>query len=218
MFLTPSIPNPADFLTFVYMQGVPQLDLPAGSLAGASIDTSGNLTAISSSGTVSVGMVLYGTGSDPSPSLLTWNGTTLTGTILPVPALAISGLSLSVYMPWLLWAFDYATYRCIEGDGYIPPEAYTLAVYNLAMHQLLKIGLDQSSQTWFANARTQFKLLSFTGGVISAAADQNTSQAVAIPDLLKNLSLSNLDCLKTPWGREYLGYAMNFGPYIVGMS
>lgn len=218
MWTNPQTPNPADFLTFVTAQGVPQADLPSGVLTGASIDTSGNLTATSDTGTVSAGMALVLSTLVPYEYLLTWNGTTFTGTVSPVPQTAISDQTLDVYTPQLLWAFQYAFDHCLSGNGCIPASTYVPALYNLGMHQLLKIGQDQGGQTFFADMRSQYKLLNFTGGVVTSASDQNTASTVTVPDLFKNLNLSNLDLLKTPWGREYMGYAMNFGPYIVGMS
>ena len=218
MFTNPTTPNPADFLTFVLNQGVPSSDFPSGALSGASVSTSGALTATSSTGTVTTGMALVVSTTRPYFTLTEWDASTLSGTVSPIPSTALSDVGLSVYTPSLLWALQYAVDHCLKGSGFIPVSTYLLAVYNLGMHQLLKIATDIPGQTFFSSARTQYGLLSFTGGVVSQASDQNTSSSVAVPDLLKNLNLSNLDLLKTPWGREYLGYAMNFGPYVVGMS
>ena len=218
MFTNPTTPNPSDFLTFVTNQGVPSSDFPSGALAGASVSTSGALTATASTGTVTTGMALVVSTTQPYFTLTAWDASTLSGTVSPVPATALSDVGLSAYTPSLLWALQYAVDHCLKGSGFIPVSTYLLAVYNLGMHQLLKIATDIPGQTFFSGAREQYKLLSFTGGVISSASDQNTSSTIAVPDLLKDLNLSNLDLLKTPWGREYLGYAMNFGPYVVGMS
>ena len=218
MWTNPQTPNPSDFLTFVYGQGVPQGDFPSGSLAGVSIDTSGNLTATSSVGTVSAGMAIVLSTSVPYLYLTAWKGSNFSGTVSPAPQTAVSDQTLSVYTPSLLWAFQYAFDRCPAGSGYIPASAYVPALYNLGMHQLLKIGQDISGQAFFTNARTQYSLLNFIGGIISSASDQNTASTTAVPDLLKNMNLSDLDLVKTPWGREYMAYAMEFGPYVVGMS
>ena len=218
MFTNPTTPNPADFLTFVLAQGVPSSDFPSGALSGASVSTSGALTATAFTGTVTTGMALVVSTTQPYFYLTAWDASTLSGTVSPIPSTTLSDVNLSVYTPSLLWALQYAVDHCLKGSGFIPVSTYLLAAYNLGMHQLLKIATDIPGQTFFSGAREQYKLLSFTGGVISSASDQNTASTIAVPDLLKDLNLSNLDLLKTPWGREYLGYAMNFGPYVVGMS
>ena len=218
MFTNPTEPNPADFLTFVTNQGVPSSDFPSGVLSGASISTAGALTATAATGTVATGMALVISTDQPYLYLTAWDASTMAGTVSPIPSTTLSDVNLSVYTPSLLWTLQYAVDHCLKGSGFIPVSTYLLAAYNLGMHQLLKIATDVPGQTFFSSARTQYGLLSFTGGVVSQASDQNTSSSVAVPDLLKNLNLSNLDLLKTPWGREYLGYAMNFGPYVVGMS
>ena len=218
MWTNPQTPNPADFQTFVYGQGVPQADLPSGVLSGASISLSGSLTASGSSGTVAQGMVLVLSTSAPYTFITAWDSSTLSGTVSPLPATALSDQTIGTYTPSLVWAFQAAFDRCMSGNGYIPASVYIPALYNLGMHHLLKIGQDVPGETFFQDMRAQYKLLSFTGGVVTSAADQNTSSTVTVPDLFKNLNMSNLDLLKTPWGREYMGYAMNYGPYIVGMS
>lgn len=128
-------------------------------------------------------------------------------------------IDLPLSSEFLVWAFNHANDRTMTGPiGLMPSGAYVIAVYNLGMHQLLKIAIDESGQTFFTNSRKQFNLLSFTGGVVQTASDQSTSTTVAVPDLLKNLSLSDLDLLKTPWGRDYAAYSMNYGKYVVGVS
>jgi hypothetical protein len=221
MFTTPGTPNLADFATFVTQQGVPPANLPSGSLTTVSIATSGALTAASASGTVEVGMILYGTGVTNPTYLTAWNGTTLAGTVSPAPTAAINATTLTTYSEFLWWAFAQAQDRVRETCSNL----YVLAVYNLGMHLLMSFAIDPQGVTpWFTpqNQNGQFvrryNLDNFTGGVIQTGADQNTSQTVAVPELLKNLSLSNLEELKTPWGRKYLGYAQNYGPYEVGMT
>jgi len=218
VFIQPGIPNLTDFNTYVLNQGVPASDIPSGALSGVSIDTSGNLVAAGSTGTVTAGMILSGSGIAPDTYLTAWTQASLTGTVFPVPLVALSGLSLSASTAQVSWAFDYAVNRVMTGGSSMPGSVYTLAVYNLGMHQLLKIGQDITPSTFFSGARQQYGITSFVGGVISATADQNSSNAIAVPEAFKNLGFSNLDALKTPWGREYLAYAQEYGPYVVGVS
>ncbi len=218
-FTNPTAPNITDFATYVANQGVPSTDLPSGTLTGVSIDTSGNLTATASSGTVAVGMVLVGTGIAASTYLNTWNGTSLTGTVSIAPTVAITGLSsVSVLSQYLQWAFTHATSVTLIPPGDMPPILYVLACYNVGMHQLLKIAQDQSGQSFFQSQRTSYSLLSFVAGPVISSQDNGTGQTLAEPEFLKGLTVSDLDLLKTPWGREYLSYSQQYGSTIVGVS
>lgn len=112
--------------------------------------------------------------------------------------------------PWPGYAFDQAVDRVL----FIPAVAgleYTLAVYNCAGHILLRITPDQPGQTYFATARQNFGLLAPISGVLSSTADQGTSNSMAVPEQLTNLTIGDLNFYKTPWGREYLAYAQDFG-------
>lgn len=100
----------------------------------------------------------------------------------------------------------------------MPSFLYVLAVYNLGLHFLLKTAQDISPYTFFTTSRTQFNLLSFTAGVVIGSGDQGTSDTLLAPDWLKGMTLSTMDYLKTPWGRDYLAYAQQYGSNIVGVS
>lgn len=215
-FLNPTFPNLPDFATYAYEQGVPTADAPDGTLTTVAIDTSGNLTAASFTGTVSVGMALSATGLSDI-YLATWNGTNA-GTVQPVPTAAFNAASVATYSPYLQWAFTYGDNNALSPPPTIPAISYVLAVYNLAMHQLLKIGQDLSGQTFFSAQRTAYKLLSFIAGPVVSSADQATSNTLLAPDFLKGMTMADLDLLKTPWGQQYLMYAQAYGPNIVGVS
>lgn len=88
---------------------------------------------------------------------------------------------------------------------------YTLAVYNCAAHILLKITPDQPGQTYLATAREKFGILSALAGVINSASDQGTSDAVAVPWQQQSLTIGDLNFYTTPWGRDYLAFAQDFG-------
>jgi hypothetical protein len=214
MFTNPAAPNIGDFSTFVLNQGVPPADLPSGTLTTVNVDSLGNLTTASTTGTVAVGMALVGTGLNTY--IATWTGTS--GTVSPVPAAAISVASATAYSPYLAWAFGAAMAITLSPPPCMPPIEYVMAVYNYGMHKLLKVGQDQIGQTFFADQRTAFKLLSFKAGPVGASADQATSQTLVAPDFLKGLTMGDLDLLLTPWGRDYLDYSQAYGPSIVGVS
>lgn len=108
------------------------------------------------------------------------------------------------------------------------PPMYSFAVYNLAGDNLINWAQDPAGAPdvpgstppakYFANARNVYKIFGFIGGVIQEAHDDNTGQSMAVPDSLKNLTIANLQMLKTPWGRYYMGIAQSFGPNVWGIS
>lgn len=218
MFTDPTSPNLADFYSVAIGQGVPAADLPSGTLTTVTIDTSGSISALSTSGTVQAGMIL----STPLGSYLSsWNGTS--GTVSPAPSAPISEASLTVYSPYVGWALNYALEVALSGPGIGAGLSgfagqYLLAVYNLALHQLLKIAQDQPNQSFFTQIQAQYKLGTLVPGPVLASGDHATSETLLLPEFFKNLTLSELDLIKTPYGREYLGYAQMYGPNIVGFS
>jgi hypothetical protein len=119
---------------------------------------------------------------------------------------------------YLQWAFDIAMGVALVPPADMPPIQYVLAAYNLGMHQLLKIAQDQPGQTFFAQQRTAFKMLTFQAGPVGASADQSTSNTLVAADFIKGLTMQGLDLLNTPWGREYLAYAQMAGPNAFGVS
>ncbi|HEX7911785.1 MAG TPA: hypothetical protein VF534_27340 [Paraburkholderia sp.] len=212
----PTQPNIADFNSFVLNQGVPVADLPSGTLATVSINTSGAIAAASTAGTVAPGMLLAGTGIPSDTYLATWSGNA--GTVTPVPTAAVSAATASTYSPYLQWAFVGASAVTLVPPSCMPPILYVTAVYNYGMHKLLKIAQDQPGQNFFAMQRQTFNLLAFKAGPVASTADQSTSTTFVTPDFLKGLTIGDLDLLLTPWGRDYLDYSQMYGPNVVGVS
>lgn len=95
--------------------------------------------------------------------------------------------------------------------GCISSDIYTLAVYNLATDRLINFAQDQTGQCYFKDAREKYKINSFIAGVIESSSDEATAQAFAVPESLKSLQLSDLQNLKTPYGRAYLEFAQQLG-------
>ncbi len=220
MFTDPSSPNLADFYAYCLAQGIPAADFPAGTLTTVSIDTSGAITAASTTGTVSAGEVLNGLDIPSGTYITAWSGTS--GTVSPVPTTAVSTATASAYSVYAAWSLNYALQVAITGPGIgsLPGFAgqYVMAVYNLGLHHLLAIGQDQANQTYFASKRQAYNLNSLVAGPVLASGDQATSETLVVPEFFKNLTLSELDLIKTPFGRAYLGYAQMYGPTIVGVS
>ena len=136
-------------------------------------------------------------------------------TFLTTQGVPYAGLSDPAFVQY---ALDYAQNVALLPPADMPAILYVLAVYNLGTHRLIRIGPDATGQTWFSTARAQYKLLSFGLGPVVASADQGTSQTLAQPEWFKGMTISALDLAKTPWGVEYLDYAQQYGPNIVGLS
>lgn len=118
---------------------------------------------------------------------------------------------------YFIAAFDWAESVAL----YVPQMnsiIYVGATYNLGLHNLIKVAQDEAGQTFFVDQRAAYKMLQFITGAISSSGDQGTNQSFAVSDAVKNLSLSGIDLLKTPWGREYLEYAQQYSDGIVGVS
>lgn len=96
------------------------------------------------------------------------------------------------------------------------PMLYTQAVYNLAADFLVNITqddptLDPPYNTYWATLRQTLQVNNFIPGLINAANDEDTSAAILTPLGLQNLTLGDLQNLKTPWGRTYLAIAQSVG-------
>ena len=122
--------------------------------------------------------------------------------------------STSVY---LTYAFNKA-FAIVPTVPQMDATLYTLAVYYYGMHRLLEIAQDQVGQTFFTKGRQTYGLLNLVIGPVISSSDNGTSQSLAQPDFLSGLQMGDLSLIKTFWGREYLDYAMTYGPNIVGVS
>lgn len=88
---------------------------------------------------------------------------------------------------------------------------YTLAVYNCGGHILIRITPDIQGSDFFAQLRSNYEILKPWSGMPSSTSDQGTSASFSVPDGIANLSIGDLNFYRTPWGREYLSYAQDFG-------
>jgi hypothetical protein len=111
----------------------------------------------------------------------------------------------------ITWAYNYAIEQVNTDIATVSALSYLIAVYNLATHILINIAIDQTGSTYFAQAQDKFGLARFTAGPISSSADVSTAESFATPDFVKNLSVNDLNMLKTPWGQEYMSIAMKYG-------
>lgn len=88
---------------------------------------------------------------------------------------------------------------------------YDLAVYNLGGDYVINWAPNISPSTYFTDLRKTYKIGAFVAGVIASTADESTSESMTVPDFFQALTLSDLQLLKTPYGRYYLSIAQKFG-------
>lgn len=91
------------------------------------------------------------------------------------------------------------------------PSIYALAVYNLAGDNLINYAMDVPPSTYFADLRTLWNINAFVPGVVQSAADVSTSTTLVVQKAAENFTLSDLQNLKTPYGRRYLSIAQKVG-------
>lgn len=134
---------------------------------------------------------------------------------IPVAALPLTApvilMSLAIAEEIVNPALQSVGAACGSTLGYTGPSIYELAVYNLAADNLINFAPDQPGQTFFADLRTAWKITSFVPGVIQASADVSTSESLLVPDFMKNLTMADLQYMKTPYGRQYLAFAQRYG-------
>lgn len=135
---------------------------------------------------------------------------------IPVAALPLGSLVVTYSFDF---ALDWVTQvLCLVGGQPGAYSMYTRAVYNLAADTLINFATDQSGQCFFSDLRKSYGCNSFVPGVISATSDEGTSVSYQVADSLKNLTVANLQNLKTPYGRMYLGIVQSLGPTSWGLS
>lgn len=111
---------------------------------------------------------------------------------------------------WASYAFNQAM-ALTNSVPTITPLMYVLAVYNGAGHILLTIAPDQPGLVYFQTARTDFKLLQPQIGIITSSSDEGTSNSFAVGDGMRNMSMTDLDFYRSPYGRAWLQYTQDFG-------
>lgn len=95
--------------------------------------------------------------------------------------------------------------------GYTGPTLYEFAVYNLAADFLINFTQDQPGQDYFSELRKKFGINNFVPGVINSAADESTSESLVTPEFMSTFTMSDLQRLKTPYGRRYLEIVQGYG-------
>lgn len=138
-----------------------------------------------------------------------------------------NGMGISaLYLPddsvWPGYAFNVAIALVNPQVQQAPGMAvmYSVMVYNLAADLLINWAQDVPDVYvpgtdppigYFANLRKEFGCFNFTAGVVSASNDEGSGVSLEVVEGLKNLTVTQLQNLKTPYGRTYLGYAQSTG-------
>jgi hypothetical protein len=91
------------------------------------------------------------------------------------------------------------------------PELYVAAVYNWAASYLIQFKQDPTGQVFFTNARSAFGITNFVPGVINSAHNEATSQTMTIGKGLQNMTLTDLQRVKDPYGRSALAILQDLG-------
>lgn len=95
---------------------------------------------------------------------------------------------------------------------------YSLMVFNLGMDLLINNCPDQEGQEFFEELRKKYKVFDFVAGVVQTTNDEGTGVGLLVPEAFAGLTIDQLQNLKTPWGRRYLGWAQKYGPSIWGLT
>lgn len=133
-------------------------------------------------------------------------------TVAGVPSAALPSTS-----PYLAWSLSYAEEMTLLVLNLVGQDCYCFAVYCLATSFLINWCPDQPGGTYFQNLRAQWNLTGFVGGTVQASADQATSESLLAPEFLQGLTLTQLQALKDPYGRQWLSMCQELGP-IWGIS
>jgi hypothetical protein len=118
--------------------------------------------------------------------------------------------------PYIEYSFEFALEWVNLYIDIASPLVYTNAVYNFGGNMLCNIAQDNPNlpppnNTYWQDLRTNLGINNFIPGFINAANDEDTSAALLVPLNLQNLTLADLQMLKTPWGRAYLAIAQSVG-------
>ena len=131
--------------------------------------------------------------------------------------MGIDPLYLPENSPATEWAYANAlmivnpTLALVGVRSPIMTTLYVEAVYNLGGDNLINYAPDQPGRTYFADLRRSMNITSFAAGVVQSASDSTTSDTLSVPPALTNLTIAQLQNLKTPWGRRYLAIAQTYG-------
>jgi uncharacterized protein YciU (UPF0263 family) len=126
-------------------------------------------------------------------------------------AMGITTAELPDTSVFIGYAYDVALEIVNPALQVASPLIYTLAVYNLGGDNLINFAQDVPPSTFFTDARKSFGIGNFVAGVVTNSSDNGTSSGLTTPEAFKMFTLGNLQNLKTPYGRQYLAFAQDYG-------
>jgi hypothetical protein len=137
--------------------------------------------------------------------------TTWVYSVMGVPPAVLPSDSIYIEL-----SYDLALEMVNRYINWVAPGVYTIAVYNLAADYLVNIAQDDPNlpppdNTYWSDLRSSMSLNSFVPGLVNNASDQGTSAGLQLIGSMKDLTLGDLQTLKTPWGRVYMGIAQSVG-------
>lgn len=123
----------------------------------------------------------------------------------------ISPLDLPDDEPAIPLAFELAREQVNTQLAFAGRHVYALAVYNLGADRVINFAPDQEHRTYFVKLRETLGVNVFLPGVIGSSGNAGASESLVSPEFTKNLSMMDLQNLKTYYGRQYLAYARSVG-------
>ncbi len=91
------------------------------------------------------------------------------------------------------------------------PTIYAVAIYNLAADFLVNSAQDTGTGTFFADLRATLNINAPVSGVLASTADTGSSSSYSVPQAMQNMTIGQLQSMRTPWGRMYLSIAQSTG-------
>lgn len=113
--------------------------------------------------------------------------------------------------PFIIYSLTGAVNTVLLNIQSASPFLYQDALNNLAADNLINWTQDTPSSTYWAELRKSFGCNNFAAGVVQSANDNSTGMSALVPDFFKGLTMSNLQNLKTPYGRRYLAIMQDWG-------
>ena len=113
--------------------------------------------------------------------------------------------------PGFATGLEYAELWIPDFLSPISPKLYTLAVYNWGASYLIQFQQDPAGQIYFSALRQSFGVNNFVPGVISSANNEATGQSMTIGHGLQNMTLTDLQRVKDPYGRAALAILQDLG-------
>lgn len=109
-------------------------------------------------------------------------------------------------------SYEFARHYVLKQLICSDPYFYKMALYDYTVHLFLIACVDgnldfiprDTLDSMDINQRS-------ANGIVQNASDNTTAASILVPDFYKNLSLSDLSCLRTPYGRNYLMMLQQMG-------